>query len=313
VFTILHTNDFHNRLLPEQAARLTGLRRSIGNTGLLLDAGDAISAGNITFRPGGEPILTEMTSIGYDVMTVGNREFHFSRQGFFAKLGCAGFPVLSANVRPMRGGASLPAVLQAMPVAPQAIPLLQALNSNTNSCDIDPEQGPSTGEPAARAAEPAARAAEPAARAAEPAARPVQSFVLFELAGKFRVLAFGLTVPMITERMASRHVSAFVFDDPIAVGTLLTSRLKAAFQPDLLIALTHIGIARDRDLAVAAPEIDLIIGGHTHVVLEHGERIGETLIVQAGSHGRYYGIVEVAPNSVEGGRPELTARLEPLC
>ncbi len=98
VYTILHTNDFHNRLLPEQIARIKAERSALGSAGLLLDAGDAIAAGNITFRPGGEPILTAMSDAGYDAMTVGNREFHFSRTGFMCKLNCANFPALSANV-----------------------------------------------------------------------------------------------------------------------------------------------------------------------------------------------------------------------
>jgi len=54
-YTILHTNDFHNKLSEPQAERLRGLRSAIGDRGLLLDAGDAIGSGNITFRPGGEP------------------------------------------------------------------------------------------------------------------------------------------------------------------------------------------------------------------------------------------------------------------
>jgi 2',3'-cyclic-nucleotide 2'-phosphodiesterase (5'-nucleotidase family) len=266
VFTILHTNDFHNRLNQPQIARLQELRRDLGSHGLLLDAGDAVGSGNITFRPGGEPILEQMTAIGYDAMTVGNREFHFSKLGFETKLGRARFPVLCGNIRLTQG-------------------------SHRHSVGISAHHdGPDPGP-----------------------VPPVQSYLCREIAGAFHVVVFGLTVPMITERMTSRHVSPYVFDDPIKVGMRLAAQLRVELRPDLLIALTHIGIARDRELAAASPEIDLIIGGHTHVVLEHGERVAETLIVQAGSHGRYVGRVEVTVPGGAGGGPELRATLEPLC
>ena len=49
----------HNRLTPQEAQRLRELKSSAENA-LLLDAGDAIWAGNIFYRPGGEPILKLM-------------------------------------------------------------------------------------------------------------------------------------------------------------------------------------------------------------------------------------------------------------
>lgn len=47
---------------------------------------------------------------------------------------------------------------------------------------------------------------------------------------------------------------------------------------------THIGLNNDRALARQFPEIDLIIGGHTHDLLTRGERVGDVLIVHAGGH-----------------------------
>jgi len=262
--TLIHTNDFHNRLTEAQANRLRLLRDSMGANGLLLDAGDAISSGNVTYRPGGEPILDRMTAIGYDAMTVGNREFHLTRVGFHCKLSRAGFPVLCANVRPTR--------------TPVPSPPETAAASEVESRDD---------------------------------ALPVRPILLCETASGWRVVIFGLTVPMITERMFARKVSAYVFDDPLTVAANLVPQLRVRYAPDLLIALTHIGIARDRLLAASVPGIDLIIGGHSHVVLEQGERVGETLIAQAGCWGHYFGRIEAhKENSDE--RPCLRATLETL-
>lgn len=240
--TILHTNDFHNHLSEAQAAKLKGRRAALGDSGLLLDAGDAISSGNITYKPGGEPILDLMSDAGYDAMTVGNREFHFSQAGFCAKVGRARFPVLCANVRAKGAETKLPVV-----------------------------------------------------------------GYIERAVGGVRVTVFGLTVPMITERMLSRKVSSYVFDDPLKTAESLVPSLRAGC--DLLICLSHIGLARDREMADRVPGIDLIIGGHTHALLETGERIGGCVIVQAGWWGHYLGTIIA---SFAEGRPAFTASVEPL-
>ena len=96
--TVLHTNDFHNHLSQAQAAFIKSEKAKYENV-LLLDSGDAISAGNVGVRPGGEPILTLMSGTGYDAMTLGNREFHVADTLLRLKLSKAAFPVLSANIR----------------------------------------------------------------------------------------------------------------------------------------------------------------------------------------------------------------------
>ncbi len=51
----------------------------------------------------------------------------------------------------------------------------------------------------------------------------------------------------------------------------------------MVIALTHIGIKQDRELAEKVEGIDLILGGHTHVITEEPERVGKTAIIVMGS------------------------------
>jgi len=266
VFTLLHTNDLHNHLTDDQARRLADRRQTLGTSGLLLDAGDAIASGNITFRPGGEPILERMTQIGYDAMTVGNREFHVWRCGFHSKLFRADFPVLCANIRPT-----------------------PKIREEGNGEREKGEEGkPDTEE------------------------MPVRPYVVFEPDPGWRVGVIGLTVPMVTERMLARKISAYVFDNPVQTAAQIVPRLRSELQLNLLVVLTHIGIAQDRVLAAAVPGIDIIIGGHTHVVLEHGERVGDTLIAQAGSFGRFLGRIEVDPDTPPGWAPGVKAVLEAL-
>lgn len=76
---------------------------------------------------------------------------------------------------------------------------------------------------------------------------------------------------------------------------------------DKIIALTHVGVdenspqGSDQVLAKAVPEIDVIVGGHTHTALEEPITIknknGEqTIIVQAGEYGNYLGQLDLKFN-----------------
>lgn len=263
--TILHTNDFHNRLTASAACAIEQIFARTQEPKLLIDSGDAGGSTNITFRSAGEPILEEMSRLGYSAMTVGNRDFHVSRHGFRAKLFRAGFPILCANIRPSGTVGDHCSDDSQYPLA------------NSNAAD-------------------------------EP---PLRSYLLLEVGG-WRVLIIGLTVPMVTERMWERKLSAYIFDPPIRTASRLVPRLQDQFAPDLTIALTHIGTRLDRELAEEVPGIDLIVGGHSHEVLPVGETIGQTLLAQAGSHGRYIGAISVEDKPEGGSRPKLTARIESL-
>lgn len=80
---------------------------------------------------------------------------------------------------------------------------------------------------------------------------------------------------------------------------------------ELVVLLSHVGIERDRDLAAELDgEITLVVGSHTHTLLERGERIGSVMIVQAGEFGTHLGRVEI---DLDGERPRLVeARAEPV-
>jgi len=74
---------------------------------------------------------------------------------------------------------------------------------------------------------------------------------------------------------------------------------------DLTILLTHIGFESDVELAkILKPEwgVDLIIGGHSHTVLEQPEKVNNILIAQAGvgsdQVGRFDIVVDDDSNSI---------------
>ncbi|MFF2446809.1 bifunctional metallophosphatase/5'-nucleotidase [Neobacillus sp. NPDC058068] len=64
-------------------------------------------------------------------------------------------------------------------------------------------------------------------------------------------------------------------------------------EADFIILLSHLGIHDDERIALEFPEIDVILGAHTHHVLEQGKQVGSTLLGAAGKYGYFVGHVTV--------------------
>lgn len=79
---------------------------------------------------------------------------------------------------------------------------------------------------------------------------------------------------------------------------------------DVIIALSHLGYYADERLAEQFPEIDVILGAHTHHVLDEGVVTNGVLIAQAGKFGKYVG--EVTLTFDETGVVAKKARLHDL-
>lgn len=81
---------------------------------------------------------------------------------------------------------------------------------------------------------------------------------------------------------------------------------------DLTVLLTHIGFESDLELAeLLDPQwgVDLIIGGHTHTILDQPARVNDILVVQAGEGtdqiGRFDIVVDEKTNSIIDWKWEL--------
>ncbi|HVL39819.1 MAG TPA: hypothetical protein VM328_10565 [Fimbriimonadaceae bacterium] len=128
--------------------------------------------------------------------------------------------------------------------------------------------------------------------------RPLAGHLLLERGG-MRVGIIAAMVPMVTEKMASRAASAYLWDPPLGVLKPMATEIRP--HVELLIALTHIGFRQDQDLARLCPELDVILGGHSHTVLETPVQVGRTWICQGGSHGRYAGLYAWSDGELSGG------------
>ncbi|WLV23890.1 bifunctional UDP-sugar hydrolase/5'-nucleotidase [Aciduricibacillus chroicocephali] len=62
---------------------------------------------------------------------------------------------------------------------------------------------------------------------------------------------------------------------------------------DILILLSHLGLSEDEKIAQAWPEIDIIMGGHTHHLLKNGKYVNGVLLTAAGKGCHYAGAVHI--------------------
>ncbi|MEW5930897.1 MAG: bifunctional UDP-sugar hydrolase/5'-nucleotidase [Gemmatimonadota bacterium] len=149
---IVHTNDFHGRLLPQRPGWAGG--RAVGGSAVLaahfdsaaarfdgptfvLSAGDDMQGTAISNLSWGRATIAAHNAAGYDAAAPGNHEFDWGLDTLRARIGESRFPWLAANVytagtqrqpewlRPWtmleRGGVRLAVVGAALPYTPQMV------------------------------------------------------------------------------------------------------------------------------------------------------------------------------------------------
>lgn len=124
----------------------------------------------------------------------------------------------------------------------------------------------------------------------------IRSHFIKELSNGLKVGIFGLIGYDAINKTADPD--PVIFDDPIESARIAVRELLEN-GADIVIALTHSGVSEDRELANALPEIDIIVGGHTHTPLYEPIKVGKTVIVQAGSYLRYLGVLELEWDLIE--------------
>jgi 2',3'-cyclic-nucleotide 2'-phosphodiesterase (5'-nucleotidase family) len=116
--------------------------------------------------------------------------------------------------------------------------------------------------------------------------------------GGVKVGILGLGYPHTAFTTSPKNVAGARFLPAVETARRWIPRLRGE-GVQLLIALSHLGLGADIELARLAKGIDVIVGGHSHNRLSEPMRIGDTIIVQAGAHGSDLGRLDV---TVRGGR-----------
>lgn len=95
---------------------------------------------------------------------------------------------------------------------------------------------------------------------------------------------FGLLVPQYRVGSVWERIFGWRFLSPYNVAERIAAQTPAGVT---LVALSHIGLRADRELARRVPRIDVILGGHSHDTLEQPEYVGDVPIVHAGPYGAF--------------------------
>ena len=131
----------------------------------------------------------------------------------------------------------------------------------------------------------------------------VAPYVIKELDG-VRVAIIGLITPGVPTWSLPDLLGPLEFRRSVESLKDIMPALREA-DPDVIILTTHQGYKDRGDdsaneinaIAKNFPEIDVILGGHTHKPMEH-VMIGDTLYSQAGYHGIWLGCVDIAFDTV---------------
>jgi 5'-nucleotidase / UDP-sugar diphosphatase len=120
----------------------------------------------------------------------------------------------------------------------------------------------------------------------------VKDYVIVEKQG-VKMAVFGL---MGLEAISQAPESGVIWKDYIERAKEIVSEIKRNGEADLILCLSHSGYyfddgaeSEDIMLANAVPDIDVIISGHSHDVLEDEIMVGNTVIVGSGAYSDYAG------------------------
>jgi 2',3'-cyclic-nucleotide 2'-phosphodiesterase (5'-nucleotidase family) len=224
---LLHTNDMHAEINHfARLAHLAEAERRAHEHVFLLSAGDIFSGNPVVdfYEEKGQPMITLMNRLGYEVSTLGNHEFDYGQEVLASRLSEARFPFIAANVE--TGGTLLPEIapFHILEAGPVEIMLLGLLETNNNGL---------------------------------PSTHP-------------------------------ERVQGINFTDPLEAAAPFVAQ---AADYDALVGLTHLGFRTDRRLAQRYPAFDLIIGGHSHTLIDRPSTENGVLITQAGDDLSYVGKV----------------------
>ena len=135
-----------------------------------------------------------------------------------------------------------------------------------------------------------------------------------------RGIRFGLFGLMGTDSITfTINPGALTFPDPIETARNTARQLRAE-GAEVIICMSHGGVLEPKNgpiiegddvtLARAVPEIDIIVGGHTHTFMRTPVIVNGTPIVQAGCYGQVVG--ELVIQIEEGNRKVVSYNLLPV-
>ncbi|WNO82605.1 5'-nucleotidase C-terminal domain-containing protein [Streptococcus suis] len=131
---------------------------------------------------------------------------------------------------------------------------------------------------------------------------PLEDVLEFDMNGK-SLYVLGLTT-LETQEVASPSENVIFEDHKQALRRVVDQVLAKEPQAHLVL-LSHLGYDEDVHLAKDFPELNVILGGHTHTILKEPTQVGSISICQAGQYGRFVGHLSL--RCFADGRHEVLA------
>lgn len=145
--------------------------------------------------------------------------------------------------------------------------------------------------------------------------RLMQSHLILKKAG-FDILFTGILTEKVMDSLKQDSlISSFVSLEEASREIEKISNVYKNDDIDLTIILTHIGFDSDLELAkLISPSagVDIIIGGHSHTVLEKPAKVNDILIVQAGVGTNQIGRMDITVDDDTNKIVDYTWRLIPI-
>ncbi len=134
----------------------------------------------------------------------------------------------------------------------------------------------------------------------------IEDYITLDVNGK-SVVIYGLTNPRIYRYELPTNIEGLTFFPAVDTAVADVAPLIAAEDPDLLVGLTHVGyqpyggeIDSDELIAQSVGGLDVIIGGHSHTLLDPAVMVSDpannpdgTLVAHARRYAGYLGQVNV--------------------
>ncbi len=126
-------------------------------------------------------------------------------------------------------------------------------------------------------------------------AEVVKPYVVFER-DSLKIGVFGLCVDL-NSYVAPQIAAEVTYLDPVECAKKAVAELQE-LNCDLIICLSHLGVnvnVKDNDYEIArqVPEIDVIIGGHSHEEMPQPKIVGKTRICQMTNRGKCFGVMTI--------------------
>ncbi len=120
-------------------------------------------------------------------------------------------------------------------------------------------------------------------------------YMVKELDG-VRIGIFGLTTEETKFKSHPKNTEGIDFINPVDSAKEVVKKLRDDEKVDIVIGLAHLGVegttlTTAKDVISKVDGIDILIDGHSHE--ETNEKVGDTLLVQAGSYTKNIGIVQL--------------------